>query len=477
MIKKRPPIVAIMGHVDHGKTTLLDYIRKTNVAAREAGGITQCIGAYEIETKHQEPETRKITFIDTPGHEAFAKMREHGARVADIAILVVAADDGVKPQTKEALEHILKTKTPYIVAINKIDKPNANIEKTKQDLGQIGVYLEGYGGNVSYHEISAKTGEGVNELLDLILLAADIENLTYETDNSATGIITSCCLDQRRGLTVGVIVKNGKLKISQNIGTATAKGKIKGLENFHSEKVKELEPSAPALIIGFENPPLIGEEFTAGENLEIKISSQNKTKTALKNENIKTINLVLKADEAGSLEALKGLIEKISKESPLHIIENSIGNIYENDAKTAESGNAIIIGFRTKTDAAALNMIKAKKIMLLTSPIIYELEKELQTLIKKLNPKEVRTIEILAVFGVPKGKEKIVGGKVTLGTIKNQEQFEIWQNGKLIGKGKILNLQSNRKDIAQAETGIEVGLLAESEEPIKIGVKLIFSDM
>ena len=497
-IKKRPPIVAVMGHVDHGKTTLLDYIRKTNVAGREAGGITQSIGAYEIEVP-QEPKsreseanrgilrqaqddfastTRKITFIDTPGHEAFAKMREHGATVADIAILVIAADDSVKPQTKEALEHILKTKTPYIVAINKIDKANANIEKTKQDLGQIGVYLEGYGGNISYQEISAKTGEGVNALLDLILLAADLENLTYEEEGNATGIITSCYLDQRRGLVVGAILKNGKLEIGQNIGTATAKGKIKSLENFLGKKTTELIPSAPALIIGFLNAPLIGEKFTAGKNIILEHNPKLRIyPNASKNidEKIKIINLILKADEAGSLEALEDLIGKISKETPLKTIDSSIGNIYENDAKTAESGNAIIIGFRTKADSAALNMIQAKKIIFLSSPIIYELEKELKIIIKKLNPKELRTIEILAVFGKPKGKEKVVGGKIILGPIKNQENFEIWHSDKLIGKGKILNLQSGRKDIAQAETGQEAGLLAESEEPIKAGSKLIFN--
>lgn len=471
--------MAIMGHVDHGKTTLLDYIRKTNVAGREAGGITQSIGAYEIEHHASSSEQKNlITFIDTPGHEAFAKMREHGATVADIAILVVAADDGVKPQTKEALEHILKTKTPYIVAINKIDKANANIEKTKQDLGQIGVYLEGYGGNISYQEISAKTGEGVNALLDLILLTAELENLTYEPDGETYGIVTTCELDQRIGLVVGVIVKNGALTIRQNVGTATAKGKIKNLQNFKGEKVSELIPSAPALIIGFENAPQIGEKFIAGENLAIENNPKQNIRLntpKFLDENIKVINLILKADEAGSLEVLQGVVQKIS-ETPLRIIESGIGNIYENDVKRAESGNAIILGFGIKADQAALNMLKTKKIMFINSTIIYELEKELKILIKKLNPKELRTIEILAVFGAPKGKEKIIGGKVILGPIKNQESFEIWHSDKLIGKGKILNLQSQRKDIAQAETGQEAGLLAESEEPIKVGSKLLFSN-
>jgi len=213
---RRPPIIAVMGHVDHGKTTLLDYIRKTSLASHEAGGITQAIGAYEI-----NHGGKRITFIDTPGHEAFANMRTHGANIADLAILVIAADDGVKPQTKEALETILKSKTPFIVAINKIDKNNADIEKTKKDLLQIGVFLEGYGGNVSYHLISAKTGEGVNELLDLILLATELENL--EIDNkTVSGVVITSRMDSRRGIVSGLILKNGTLKLGQHIATASA---------------------------------------------------------------------------------------------------------------------------------------------------------------------------------------------------------------------------------------------------------------
>ncbi|TSA44922.1 GTP-binding protein [bacterium] len=476
---RRPPIIAVMGHVDHGKTTLLDYIRKTNLASREAGGITQAIGAYEI-----EHSGKRITFIDTPGHEAFANMRTHGASIADLAILVIAADDGVKPQTKEALDTILKSKTPYIVAINKIDKNNADIEKTKNDLLQIGVFLEGYGGNISYHLISAKTGEGVNELLDLILLATELENL--DTDPKTTsGIIITSRMDPRRGIIGGLILKNGFLKLGQYIGTASASGKIRSLENSLGEKVKELEPSSPALVIGFETIPDVGEEFMSGEEADvekfvrIKKSEEKEKKPetiAANPDDLETIYLILKADETASLEALKNLTLKMPMGLIVKVVKASVGDVTENDVKLAQNTNSVVVGFKTKIDKAALNLAQAHKIMVIDSPIIYELEKNLKEYAKKMVPKEMRRLEVLAVFGDAKGKERVVGGKVVLGPIKNQEAFEIWQDKKLIGRGRIMNLQSQRKDMAQVETGSEAGLLTQSDEPIKVGHQLLFSD-
>lgn len=476
---RRPPIIAVMGHVDHGKTTLLDYIRKTNLASREAGGITQAIGAYEIDRNE-----KRITFIDTPGHEAFANMRTHGANIADLAILVVAADDGVKPQTKEALETILKSNTPYIVAINKIDKNNADIEKTKNDLLQIGVFLEGYGGNISYHLISAKTGEGVNELLDLILLATELENL--EVDNkTVSGVIITSRMDPRRGILSGLILENGILKLGQYIATASALGKIKSLENSLGEKINELTPSSPALIVGFENIPDVGEEFLAGEESDVEAFSKLKKSEEKKSvseviavnpEDTETINIILKADETASLEALKNLTLKMPMGLIVKIVEASVGDVTENDVKLAQNTNAVVIGFKTKIDKAALNLARAHKIIVIDSPIIYELEKTLKDYAKKMIPKEMRRLEVLAVFGDAKGKERVVGGKVILGPIKNQEVFEIWQDKKLIGQGRIMNLQSQRKDMAQVETGSEAGLLTQSDEPIKVGHNLLFSD-
>ncbi len=349
---RRPPIIAVMGHVDHGKTTLLDHIRKSNLVAREAGGITQAIGAYEIEYNG-----RKITFIDTPGHEAFSNMRAHGANIADLAILVVAADDGVKPQTKEALETILKSKTPYIIAINKIDKNNADVEKAKNDLLQLGVFLEGYGGNISYHLISAKTGEGVNELLDLILLATELENL--EIDNAAvSGVIITSRMDPRRGILSGVILKNGILKVGQYIATATVSGKIRSIETSIGEKATEIHPSSPALIIGFEGIPDVGEEFTAGDENTVaefvKLTSMREKTVmgtaAASPEGQEILNVILKADETASLESLKNLILKLPLGLTVKIIDQNVGALTENDDKRAINTNTVIVRLKMKME-------------------------------------------------------------------------------------------------------------------------------
>lgn len=475
-MQKRPPIVAVMGHVDHGKTTLLDYIRKTTVAEREAGGITQAIGAYEI-----VHNGKKITFIDTPGHEAFSRMRAESARLADIAILVVATDDGVKPQTKNALQYIQEEKIPFIVAMNKIDKSNSDIEKTKNDLMNAGVFLEGSGGNVSWHEVSAKTGEGVSELLDLLILATDVEDLKYDEFEIPSGYVITSKLDARRGIIVGVVVKNGILKINEPIATESARGKIKILSNFLGEQVRCIEPSAPALIVGFETLPKVGEEFFAGKgSMEIcnekkQIEPARKDFIAEKNDG-NYVRVVLKADEVGSLNAVKEFIEKIQATIPIRVVSNGIGDIYENDIKAAEQMKGIVVGFKVKIDKAALNMARSQKITVMQSGVIYEFEKELKLYAQKISPKALRAIEILAVFGVPKGKEKVVGGRVVLGPIKTQESFEIWNGEKMMGTGRILNLQSNRKDIIEAVLDQEVGLLIESDESIKVGNRFVFLD-
>jgi translation initiation factor IF-2 len=370
------------------------------------------------------------------------------------------------------------------VAINKIDKNNADIEKTKNDLLQIGVFLEGYGGNISYHLISAKTGEGVNELLDLILLATELENL--EVDNkTVSGVIITSRMDPRRGILSGLILENGILKLGQYIATASALGKIKSLENSLGEKINELTPSSPALIVGFENIPDVGEEFLAGEESDVEAFSKLKKSEEKKSvseviavnpEDTETINIILKADETASLEALKNLTLKMPMGLIVKIVEASVGDVTENDVKLAQNTNAVVIGFKTKIDKAALNLARAHKIIVIDSPIIYELEKTLKDYAKKMIPKEMRRLEVLAVFGDAKGKERVVGGKVILGPIKNQEVFEIWQDKKLIGQGRIMNLQSQRKDMAQVETGSEAGLLTQSDEPIKVGHNLLFSD-
>src|SRR3989344_4757419 len=261
----RPPVVAIVGHVDHGKTTLLDYIRKTRLAAKEAGGITQSIGAYEVEhPSTSSGQAHKITFIDTPGHEAFSLMRARGAAAADLAILVVAADEGIKPQTTEAIGILKSTETPFIVALTKIDKPNANIDKVMRELQSAEVLLEGYGGNVSWHGVSGVSGEGVNELLDLIVLTGEVAGLTFDPKAKARGFVIESRKENRRGIIAHLVLKDGVLKAGEDISTPSASGKIKILEDFRGRRAKELWPSAPALVVGFEKLPRAGEEFTAG---------------------------------------------------------------------------------------------------------------------------------------------------------------------------------------------------------------------
>lgn len=473
-MRTRPPIVAVMGHVDHGKTTLLDYIRKTSVAEREAGGITQSIGAYEV-----THSGKKITFIDTPGHEAFSNMRTYGAKVADLAILVVAADDGVKPQTKDAIARIEAAKTPFVVAINKIDKPGANVEKAKQDLANAGVYLEGYGGNVSWHAVSAKTGEGISELLDLILLAIEVDP-PQEPEGLASGIVMSAKLDPRRGIFVSGVIRGGIVSPTMRVATASASGKIRILEDFLGKGQKSLTSSAPCAIIGFESLPKVGEVFFVGNDEREVLDAAKATAEALKEKTFSEIQenalpLILKADESASLEALEGVVEKLKATYPLHVINASIGTIYEGDVKSAESARAIIIGFRVKTDRAAENVAHAKKVNIVSSPIIYELERSISEYAMKAAARETCTIEVLAVFGVAKGKQRVVGGRVVRGPVKNQSAFEIWNEQRLIGPGKILNLQSGRVDVPEAVEGQEVGLLVESDDPIKVGSLLVFA--
>lgn len=468
----RPPIVVVMGHVDHGKSSLLDFIRKTNIVAKEAGGITQSIGAYEV-----EHNGKKITFIDTPGHEAFFKMRSRGAKAADLAILVVAADDGVKPQTLESIKILNLANTPFVVAINKIDKPNADIEKTKNDLTANGVLLEGYGGNISYQPISAKSGQGVNELLDLILLAAEMENLTYDSKEKAQGFILEAKTDSNLGNIAIAIVKNGILKVGDKIATPTAIGKIKILENFLSKKVKKLEPSAPVLIATFDNLPQIGEEFIAGHDIDVETARKiipeiAKNKIA---EHLPVLNLIIKADVSGSLETLSEIIKNIKYENVgVNVINESIGEITDGDIKSALSSNALILGFKTKATKIAENLAKAQNIKIIVSEIIYELIETINNEMKLIEkPQPLAELEILKIFS-SKGKKQLIGGKVIFGSIKNNSRLKILRNNEEIGSGKITSLKRQKQEISEAKENEECGIMLESGVQINEGDHLIW---
>lgn len=469
----RPPIVVVMGHVDHGKTALLDFIRKTNVMGKEAGGITQSIGAYEI-----EHNSKKITFIDTPGHEAFSKMRARGAKVADLGILVVAADEGVKSQTEEAIEILKESKTLFVVVVNKVDKTNADIEKVKQDLMRAGVLLEGFGGNISWQAISAKTGEGVNELLDLILLAAELEQLVYNPEAMVKGLIIESKMDNRRGLTAIAVVKDGILRIDDEIATASAAGKVKILENFLGERVNKLLPSSPALIIGFDDLPQIGEEFFSGKINLIEIQTAQKEKLepaalAIPDEQAEQkVNLILKADVSGSLEALAGIVKTFPSAK---IISESVGDINDGDIKLSQNTKSIIVGFKTRVSRAAESLAKAQSVKIITSEIIYELLKNLEEEFKTLEEPVINgQLEILGVFGKKSGKRQVIGGKVTLGDFKNNSKVKIQRQEQIIGETKIVNIQRQKQDIGQINEGEECGMLVESETTINIGDKLVY---
>ena len=494
-LKPRPPIVVVMGHVDHGKTTLLDYIRKANVAGREAGGITQAVGAYEIVhtpagATGAAATPRKLTFIDTPGHEAFSAMRSRGAQAADLAILVVAADDGVKLQTKEALKIIEESKTPFIVAINKIDKVGGNVDKARNELTAAGILLEGYGGQVSYHGVSAKTGEGVDELLDLVLLSTDVEELTYDPGAPASGFVLEARRDPRRGIEASVIVKNGTLRRGDMISTPSAGGKIKILENFLEKTVDALEPSAPALIIGFESIPKIGEIFTGGDAAaagagggalgEKRVGEKESTRIGEAKSG--ALNLILKAGDAGSLEALAVVLKSVDREGgrEVNIVEEGVGEITDGDIRHAIATNATIIGFKNRVSNSAKNLGEAQSVTVITSDIVYDLAKAVEDFLTGARgPAILGELEVLALFNQEKPEKQLVGGRVTNGIFRGKSNCEIFRTAgnanqhDVFGKGKVLGLRAGKDEITQAEKGKEIGVLISSNVVIQVGDKLL----
>jgi len=462
----RPPIVVVVGHVDHGKTSLLDYIRKTNVVGREAGSITQSTGAYEI--KHPPTGGGKyITFIDTPGHEAFSRMRERGAKVADIAILVVAADEGIKPQTLEALNILKNSKTPFVVAITKIDKPNANVEKVKNELLANGVLLEGYGGDISWQAISSKTGAGIDELLNFILLMGEVLDLKYDPHAPAKGFIIESLKDMRRGIIARLVLRDGVLHAGDELKTVSASGRIKILENFLGEKVSKLIPSAPASVVGFESIPLVGEEFYAGELPSLKIIVPGKEEIEKEINEEGKINAILKADTSGSLEVLKQVIEHL-----INLKSISVGDITDGDVKLAVSSQSIIIGFRIKANKAAESLAKAHGIKMFVSDIIYKLVESIEIYNKEqLGPVFSGELDVLKVFG-EESKRQIIGGRVAFGFIRTGSEIHIERNDSSLGVGRILNLQERKTDVSEVKEGTECGLLILSETKIRAGDKI-----
>ncbi len=463
-MNKRSPVVVVLGHVDHGKTSLLDYIRQSRVASREAGGITQSVGAYEIVHNGE-----KITFIDTPGHEAFSAMRSRGAQIADIAVVVISADEGPKPQTDESFKILEETKTPHIVALTKSDSLRADIEKVKNDLMNKGVFLEGYGGNISWQAVSSKTGEGISELLDLILLLADVSDLSYDEEAPARGFILESRKDNKRGILTSLILKDGVLKQGQEIATPSVTGKIRMLEDFAGKTVKELTPSAPAIVVGFENMPSAGEEFVAASMNIAEITPKVSIKKAIEEKpGEKAISVILKADVSGSLEVLRDILG-----TKVRVIDASSGDITDGDVKNAVSNKAFIVSFRSKFGGKPVEVFaKNQNVKIFSSDIIYDLVKSIDEYIEKNSEVELSGLmEIMATFG-KKDDKQVIGGKIVEGSIKIGKKFDIKRKGISLGEGKIINLQSGRVDIKEVEAGMECGMLVDSLATIKEGDEL-----
>jgi len=470
----RPPVVVVMGHIDHGKSTLLDYIRKTNVVEKEVGGITQHIAAYEVEIP-----TGKITFLDTPGHEAFSKIRARGAKVADIAILLVSAEDGVKPQTVEAYRTIEETKTPFVVAINKIDKPGANLEKTKAELAECGVYLEDYGGKIPYAGISAKTGEGVDHLLELILILAELDGLAGNPEAMASGYVLEANLDPRRGIQATLVIKNGTLRSGARIAAEGGVSPARIIENFQRQPVRAATFSSPVSVVGWSALPRVGAEFRSFEKKseaeEFAIISQSSPVATLKKEEkeILIVPVVVKADTVGSLEAVEKEVEKIKFENAEFRIQSSgVGGVSEGDAKSAPEG-AILISFHVKTDRSAAEVALKRGLTLAPFDIIYKMSEWLTEELGKRRPAVgakamTGRAKILKTFSRTKDKQ-VIGGKVESGKITADATVKILRRDFEIGLGKILGLQKNRDKISTVEEGSEFGMLLESKTEIVPG--------
>jgi len=477
----RPPIIVVLGHVDHGKTSLLDYIKKTKIAEKESGGITQHIGAYEIEIKN-----KKITFIDTPGHEAFSKIRSRGAKVADIAILVVAADEGVKVQTKESLKDIKKAQIPYIVAITKIDKEGANLEKVKNELSAAGVLLEGRGGDVPFMGVSSKTGEGINDLLEIILLLSEMQELKANPDNQATGVVIESHLDRFRGNTASLIITNGILRLRDQIKVDQVTiGKVKILEDFQGKSISEATFSSPVRVLGFEKSVPVGAKFLVGDVKDKTIETIPKLKIADKelgdqNSEIK-IPLIIKSDTSGSGEALEQVIMQLGKKNNwlFSLLKNETGDISESDFKIVPSEETLIIGFRVRKRSEINNVLLSNKnLLLVEGDIIYEIEDKIKKLIenkfvKKPTEEILGKLEVLAVFNPIKGSQ-LIGGKVIEGKVQNKIRFRLIREEEIINQGKILNLQKNKIDMPEVKTGGECGLLINCPEKAEKGDLLEF---
>ncbi|AEF19389.1 MULTISPECIES: translation initiation factor IF-2 [unclassified Hydrogenobaculum] len=487
-LKPRPPVVVVMGHVDHGKTTLLDTIRKTNVAAREKGGITQHIGASMVKTK----DGRLITFLDTPGHEAFTSLRARGAQVTDVAILVVAADDGVMPQTIEAINHAKAFNVPIVVAVNKIDKPGADPSRVRRELSEVGIIPEEWGGDTVFVDVSAKTGQGVDELLDMVMLVADMLELKANPDKKAKGTIIESRLDKQKGPVATVLVTEGTLKVGDIFVAGATYGRVRAMMDSYGHKVKQATPSMAVEIIGFEEVPEAGDvlkvvdsEKQAKELAQIRKTAKEQDKNKelgislddifkkIKEGEVKELKLIVKADAVGSLEAIKKSLSDIkTSEVSIKVIHEGVGSITEGDVMLAKAAKAIILGFNVRPDAKAKEAAEREKVDIRVYGIIYELLDDVKKAISgMLSPvkKEITLglAEVRATFKV-KGAGTVAGCYVLEGKIVRNQRARLIRNGVVIYDGKIESLKRFKEDVNEVARGYECGIKLENYNDIKV---------
>jgi len=488
-LRPRPPVLTIMGHVDHGKTSLLDAIRQTNVVAGEAGGITQHIGAYQV-----EKNGKKITFLDTPGHQAFTAMRARGAQVTDVVIIVVAADDGVMPQTREAIAHARAANVPIMVAINKIDAPGANPEHVKQQLAEMGVQVEQYGGDVVCCEVSAKKKIGLEELLDMILLVTEILDLKANPDRLAVGTVVEARLDRMKGSMCTVLVRSGTLRLGDTVVAGSVFGKVRAMYNDRSKPIKSAGPSSPVEILGLLEVPDAGDtmqvfaderfarSLAAERTREKRAESLQPTKklgladlsSFILAGKMKDLNIVLKADVNGSVEAVRSELLKLSTDNvTVHVLLADTGPVTESDIQLAAASQAIVIGFNVRLDPSAKRAADASSVDVRFYDIIYKLTEDVEAALKgMLDPvfQEVVTghAEVLQVFPASK-TEKAAGSRVVDGVIHRSDNVRLIRKDKVVCDSKVASLRRGRDDVKEVNTGFECGILLEQFNDFEVG--------
>lgn len=493
-LKSRPPVVTVMGHVDHGKTRLLDTIRRTNVVATESGGITQHIGAYQVEVKADKNKTRLITFLDTPGHEAFSAMRAHGANITDIVVLVVAADDGVKPQTLEAVSHARAAEVPIIIALTKIDKPEADAERTKRQLADIDLLPEEWGGKTIVVPVSSVSGEGINQLLEMILLTADLADLKASPTVSPTGVVIESDIAPGLGPVATVLVQTGTLKPGMVTLFQTTYAKIRSMTNHLGKRVNEAGPATPVRIAGLKSIPEFGELFTVVESEKVAREQTEKAdiqrnvhsvkqlglgelSEAIAEGELKELNVIIKADTQGSLEAIKNSILELSTaEVAIKIVHEGVGDVSESDVNMAVASQALIVSFRVSVPPIVRKYAGQKAVKISSYDIIYKLIDDLfDALSGLLEPELVQVdlgeLEVLKVFKASKN-DGIIGGRVLSGVIEKGSQAKIIREGEEVGQAKVTRVQREQSVVDKVQAGNECGLLVNSTIVPKPGDRL-----